>query len=192
MKAKLVLALVLGAILGAGGSLGFVYNREMQRYRAYQKRLAEQPANYPLALFNAEELYALKLVDPSGGSGTSIRDSVSRVAVINLWASWCKPCIDEFAGFERLQERTKGRVDFYFLTGEPPETMAAMAGRFKLPFYSYGSDRALPPYLLGLGLLPRTYILRNGRIVFERQGDAPWDGDQAAALLENVLAGDGR
>lgn len=192
MKMKLVSALVLGAALGAGGAFGFVYNREMHRYRAYQKRMAEQPAVYPLAIFNIEELYALKLVDPSGGGGKSIRDSASRVAVINLWGSWCKPCIDEFASFERLQERSKDRVDFYFLTGDPPETMVAIASRFKLPFYSYGSDRSLPPYLLGLGILPRTYIIRDGRIVFERQGDAPWDSAQAVALLEAVIAGEGR
>jgi hypothetical protein len=102
-----------------------------------------------------------------------------------------KPCIDEFEGFERLQEKTNGRVDFYFLTDEPSETMAAMARRYKLPFYSYGSDRVLPSYLRGEGVLPRTYIIRDGRVVFERRGGAQWDSAHGVALLERVIAGAG-
>lgn len=191
MQVKVVVALVLGTVLGSGGMFGFFYSREMQRFRAYQKHMADKPEEYDLSLFNPEQLYQLKLVDPSGGSVTSIRDYGNRVVVIDLWASWCRPCIDEFASFERLQERTKGKVDFYFLTDEPPETMAEMARRYKLPFYSYGSDRSLPSYLKGEGELPRTYIIRGGRVVFERRGGAQWDSAQGVALLEKVIAGAG-
>jgi thiol-disulfide isomerase/thioredoxin len=191
MKWKVVIALFLGALLGAAGTFGYFYNLEMKRFHRYQKHMADKPEEFDLSLFDADQLYQLKLTDPSGGVGKSMRGSGNRVTVIDLWASWCKPCIDEFESFERLQEKTKGRVDFYFLTDEPPETMAAMARRYRLPFYSYGSDRVLPSYLTGEGVLPRTYIIRDGRVVYERRGGARWDSAQGVALLEKVIAGAG-
>ena len=191
MRWKIAVALLLGAVLGAGGTFGYFYKLEMARFNRYQKHMADKPEEFDLSLFDAHQLDQLKLVDPSGGPGPALRDSGDRVVVISLWASWCKPCIDEFESFERLQAKTKGKVDFYFLTDEPPETMTAMASKYKLPFYSYGSDRVLPSYLMGEGVLPRTYIIRGGRVVYERRGGAQWDSAQGVALLEQVIAGAG-
>jgi hypothetical protein len=79
MKAKVVIAVVLGAVLGAGASYGYIYNREMQLVRRYQKHMADKPEEFDLSLFKPDELYRLKLVDPSGQTGTPIRNSAGRV-----------------------------------------------------------------------------------------------------------------
>jgi thiol-disulfide isomerase/thioredoxin len=191
MKWNVLIALLLGALLGAGAAFGYFYNIEIQRFNRYQKHMADNPAEFDLSLFDASQLDQLKLTDSSGGAGPSIRHSGNRVVVVDLWATWCRPCLDEFESFERLQEKTKGRVDFYFLTDEAPEAMAELARKYKLPFYSYGSDRVLPSYLMGEGVLPRTYIIRDGRVVYERRGGAKWDSEQGVALLEKVIAGAG-
>lgn len=74
MKVKVVIALVLGVVVGAGGMFGYFYSREMQRYRAYQKHMADKPEESDLSLFNLEQLSQLELTDPSGGRGPSIRE----------------------------------------------------------------------------------------------------------------------
>jgi len=43
----------------------------------------------------------------------------------------------------------------------------------------------------GGGELPRTYIIRDGRVVFEHRGGAQWNSAQGVALLEKVIAGAG-
>ena len=45
----------------------------------------------------------------TGGAPVAVRD-VKGPAVINLWASWCAPCRKELPAFQRLSERTEGRL----------------------------------------------------------------------------------
>ncbi|MFG1950654.1 TlpA family protein disulfide reductase [Micromonospora sp. NPDC048830] len=45
----------------------------------------------------------------TGGEPVALRD-IRGPAVINLWASWCPPCRKELPAFQRLSERTAGRL----------------------------------------------------------------------------------
>ncbi|WP_405101341.1 TlpA family protein disulfide reductase [Micromonospora sp. NBC_01412] len=45
----------------------------------------------------------------TGGDQVALRD-VRGPAVINLWASWCGPCRKELPAFQRLSERSAGRL----------------------------------------------------------------------------------
>ncbi|MEU7755746.1 TlpA disulfide reductase family protein [Micromonospora sp. NPDC049171] len=45
----------------------------------------------------------------TGGAPVALRD-VAGPAVINVWASWCGPCRTELPAFQRLSERTAGRL----------------------------------------------------------------------------------
>jgi len=41
----------------------------------------------------------------------------SRVHVINFWATWCKPCVEELPGFIKLTEELKNEnIDFLFIS----------------------------------------------------------------------------
>ncbi|WP_422740852.1 TlpA family protein disulfide reductase [Micromonospora sp. WMMD729] len=55
------------------------------------------------------ELPALTLPCFTGGAPVALRD-VAGPAVINVWASWCGPCRKELPAFQRLSERTAGRL----------------------------------------------------------------------------------
>lgn len=47
------------------------------------------------------------------GEGVVTRDDlVGTPTVINFWASWCPPCIDEMPGFEQVHRELGGRVQF--------------------------------------------------------------------------------
>ena len=35
------------------------------------------------------------------------------VKVINFWASWCEPCVEEFSSFARLIRSYEGQISFY-------------------------------------------------------------------------------
>lgn len=48
--------------------------------------------------------------------------------VLNFWASWCEPCIEEMPEFEEVSQETLGRVTFIGVNdGESPETAREFA-----------------------------------------------------------------
>lgn len=55
------------------------------------------------------ELPDLTLPCFTGGAPVGLR-ALRGPAVINLWASWCPPCRKELPAFQRLSERTSGRL----------------------------------------------------------------------------------
>ena len=54
---------------------------------------------------------ALPKVD-AVGFGAMLDAQKGRVVVMNLWASWCGPCIQEAPGLAQLSARYRGRVQF--------------------------------------------------------------------------------
>lgn len=199
------ISLVLGVVVGAAIVVGWPHFRvaskrpqsveasaeETRKYESAQKffRWYDEPtfSDHP---FDPRELDALQLVTPQGRPGPSIRASEGRVVFLHFWATWCKPCLDEFPSIAALRTATGNDVDYYLLGYEPPDAILGVAARFDLPFYSYLDEEKLPTYLRR-GELPRTYILRNGRIVYERVGPAPWSGEGGLKLLRQIVRGNG-
>lgn len=52
----------------------------------------------------------LELVDREG-KPVKLSDSNGRFRVINFWATWCEPCLDEWPDLDRLASRVQGKED---------------------------------------------------------------------------------
>lgn len=110
------------------------------------------------------------------GNFASLADYRGRVLFINLWASWCPPCIAELAGIERLRvSLADADVAFLLVSPEEAEPVNAFVRRhgYSLPFLIEGEPM---PEAFDLRALPTTYIVdRTGRIVLRHRGAAEWD-----------------
>lgn len=62
-----------------------------------------------------QKLPAFKLKDLDGQE-ISLADLLGKPTVINLWATWCGPCIAEMPQLSRLKERYKDKVNFISIT----------------------------------------------------------------------------
>lgn len=128
----------------------------------------------------------------AGGRELGFADFRGKVVVVNLWATWCAPCVREMPALERLRQK---------LAGSEAVVLAISSDR--------GGARQVEPFLKkhgveGLGVwldpkgavprafgargLPTTIILdREGREVGRLEGDAEWDGEAALALVRHYL-----
>jgi len=114
--------------------------------------------------------------------------SEGNVVVINLWATWCPPCVAEMPSLQKLYDAYGDRVDFYFVSTERKETLEKFLLKkgYELPIYR---PLGKAPNQLDTNSLPTTYVLsKSGEIVMNRSGAADWNSDKVHAVLDGLLA----
>lgn len=130
------------------------------------------------------------------GQPTTLAASNGRVRLVNFWATWCAPCRKEMPALAAL-ERARGGPDFQVVTiatgRNSPEGIAAFreeAGITDLP-------NALDPKgrlaaAMGVAGLPVSLLLdREGQEIARMMGDADWNGQDARALIDALVASQG-
>ena len=121
-------------------------------------------------------------------NGLSSGDFEGTVTVLNLFASWCVPCLAEHPFITRLSRDDGVRVVGIAWMDDPAAT-AAWLKEHGNPYAAVGADRAgaLQP-ALGIKGVPSTFIVdAGGRIRYVREG--PLVGDIAIAGFEAALDG---
>lgn len=120
------------------------------------------------------------------GQTVTLADFRGRPVLLNLWATWCAPCIVEMPALDRLAAR--GGATPLVLTVSQDFGGAAKVG----PFFAKGRYEALKPYLdedaaLSLGYqvnLPASILFdKQGREVWRTSGPRDWTSAETAALL---------
>lgn len=118
-------------------------------------------------------------------------DLKGKITIVSFWASWCKPCIEELAGIERLHRTLDSSPAIQLVTFnvDPRGSQASrrLGAKFSFPTILAGED-----YLKRMSesdsiAVPRVWIVdRGGAIVREHTGaladPAKWVDEQLAAL----------
>lgn len=94
-----------------------------------------------------------------------------KVSVVNFWASWCVPCIEEHPLLIALKERSG--VDVYGVNyKDQPEAGRRFIGRYGNPFTAVGTDRAGRNAIeWGVYGMPETFVVDGqGRIAYKHVG----------------------
>lgn len=106
--------------------------------------------------------------------------------LLNLWATWCAPCVREMPTLDALAVRESDRLQVLTVS-QDLEGAAKVA-----PFFEKAKFKALQPYLdpdvalsTGYGVnLPTTILYDSqGREVWRVSGDMDWAGETAAKLI---------
>ena len=120
--------------------------------------------------------------DPAGKRVT-LADFRGRPVLVNLWATWCAPCIKEMPTLDALAAR--GQVAVVALSQDMEADRVA-------PFWARGGYRALKPYYDGklafstalAATLPTTILYdARGKEVWRLTGGYDWAGAEAAKAI---------
>jgi thiol-disulfide isomerase/thioredoxin len=125
------------------------------------------------------------------GRPASFADLAGKPVLINLWATWCQPCLKEMPSLQRLQAKLAGRL-----------TVAAVSqdragGKLVNPFVAEQKLQDLKIYLDPKGDVARAFEVRGlptsivldraGRVVGKVEGPAEWDSDKMIAVVAPLL-----
>jgi thiol-disulfide isomerase/thioredoxin len=122
------------------------------------------------------------------GNEVTLHDFGGKVVLLNLWATWCAPCLEELPSLDRLQAELGG--DRFQVVAVSVDRRGAEAVR---PYFRRLGIAHLPLYVepknrlasaLGLQVLPSTIVIgpsgvMAGRII----GAVEWDAPEALDLL---------
>lgn len=145
------------------------------------------------ALASPAPVQDIPFVD-AAGRATSLAAFRGKVVVLNLWATWCTPCLAEMPMLDRLQQE---------LRGEDVVVLALSIDRGGVDvvreFYARNGIRNLDVYVdrtmwapdkIRTSGLPTTVLIdREGRERGRVKGPAAWDSPAAMALVRKLAAG---
>jgi peroxiredoxin len=120
-----------------------------------------------------------------------LSDLKGKVVVLNFWASWCPPCLEETQSLNRLQEDISQRGGV--VLGISVDEDAAAYQKFLqdnhvvFPTYRDGTKKSAADY--GTSMFPETYLIdRNGRLARKIVGPQDWQSPEIMSSIDVLLS----
>ncbi|URD60294.1 TlpA family protein disulfide reductase [Sphingomonas sp. KRR8] len=119
------------------------------------------------------------------GAETSLAAFSGKPVLLNLWATWCAPCIKELPTLDKLSA-SPGAPQVVALSQDmqPQSTVAAFMDERKIGLESYQDKEMAMSTALGVQTLPTTILYgSDGKEIWRYSGEMDWTSPQAAQML---------
>jgi peroxiredoxin len=115
-----------------------------------------------------------------------------QVVVINVWATWCQPCVAELPRIEReIWQRFQSRVTVIAVArGESDDKIREFNRRMKLTFSLVEDPRQkIARQFGGDDMIPRTYVIdRSGVVVHQAIGYGESEFGKLVSVVERAVS----
>ncbi|MEQ1354617.1 MAG: TlpA disulfide reductase family protein [Candidatus Acidiferrum sp.] len=148
----------------------------MPSYRQGEASIAGKPAqDFPLTL---------------AGKSEHLSDLKGKIVVLNFWATWCPPCVEETPSLNRLQKYIDSRGGM--VLGISVDEDGAAYEKFlkdqSVIFSTYRDATKKSAADYGTTIYPETYVIdRHGKIARKFVGAQQWDSTEMLAYFDAIL-----
>lgn len=128
-----------------------------------------------------------------GGGKASLTSQKNKVVLINVWATWCVPCLDEMPDLQRLYAMMKKDGAPFEILAVSIDALGADAvdrfvERFGLTFPILLDPRGSIKKLYRTTGVPETFIVdRQGRLLQKVIGARKWDAPAIVEYLKRAV-----
>ena len=165
-------------------------------YRLYEPKL---PANQSPAAFKLiSEMESVGVPDFSlerlDGTKFTLSELKGKMIIVNFWASWCNPCVEEFSSMVALAEKMKGELVVVAVSADEHRgDVETFMKLFSLPKPGFeivwDRDKKVSD-MYGVGKIPESYIVTpNFKLVRKILGVEKWDSEDAIQYFRYLKAG---
>lgn len=177
LVAFVVAAALAGAVVAVGAAGGPPALRG--GYGAYEPLREPMPAP------------SIAFLDPDGRP-IKLDAYRGRLVLLNVWATWCAPCVEELPSLDRLQAALGGdrfQVLLVSVDRKGLDVAAPFLTRLGIRQLRTAADpKSELARALGASGLPTSVLIDpEGRIIGTMLGDAEWDSQAAKALILHYL-----
>lgn len=124
------------------------------------------------------------------GSGARLEDYRGKYVLLNFWATWCVPCVQEVPSLNRLQQEfeSNGLVVLGISVDEDKDAYEQFLDRFDITFPTVRDPEMAVASLYGTNMYPETYLIdREGFVVRKYIGGENWMRPEIVNYLRSLL-----
>jgi thiol-disulfide isomerase/thioredoxin len=130
--------------------------------------------------------FNFKLIDREGNT-ISLEEFKGKVIFMNMWATWCPPCIAEMPSIDKLHEEMGDEVAFIMLSLDDDFEKAKDFDKrngYGLPIYAPGSNL---PAMYQSSAIPTTYVIdAKGNLALTHKGMADYSDPEFKKFLNSL------
>lgn len=126
-----------------------------------------------------------------GGKMVSLADFKGKVVFLNIWATWCPPCVEEMPSMEKLHQELKDE-SFVILAvsidASGAKAVIPFMKKHKLSFTALTDIKGAIKSLYQITGVPESFIIdKDGIIVEKIIGPRDWAASGAIRFFQNLI-----
>ena len=129
-------------------------------------------------------------VSTPAGERFRLGEQRGKVVMVNFWATWCPPCLEEMPAMEKLYRRHKeaGFTLVAISVDADPKKVGPFVAQHKLTMPIGVDPKMELAQNYGVRALPSSFLVgRDGNLAALAIGPRHWDNDAAHSLVEGML-----
>lgn len=113
------------------------------------------------------------------------------IIILNFWASWCTPCLEEFPSLVKLKNQFKGKVFVLGInndTEQPLQNIKKIEKKLNLNFESYSDPNSvITSKKFGITEIPFSLVFAQGKVIHLGDGKIDFESSELIEKIKSNL-----